>query len=80
MYTVEFDPDASLITTIDEKDMYFDVEMVIAEDGSVLLQQFPDDGDDPQYIFMSYQQLLDLTYSLRSPEGSYYLESPLKRS
>ena len=78
MYTVEFEPDASIITTIDEKDMYFDVEMILADEGSVLLQQFPDDGDDPQHIFMSFQQFLDLAYSLKSPEGAYYLAAPNK--
>jgi hypothetical protein len=75
MFTVEFEPDASLVTTIDEQDMFFEVEMVISDDGSVLLTQFPDNGDNPQYIYMSYQQLLDITWSLRLTEGAYYLES-----
>jgi len=75
MFTVEFEPGASLVTTIDERDMFFEVEMVISDCGSVLLTQFPDNGDNPQYIYMSYQQLLDITCSLNSTEGAYYLES-----
>ena len=72
MFTVEFDHDATVVTTIDERDMYFDVQMTLAGDNSVLLRQFYDDVDHPQEVYMSYQQLLDLLYSMDSTAGAYY--------
>ena len=72
MYTVEFEHDATVVTTIDEQDLYFDVQMTLAEDNSVLLRQFYDDVDHPQEVYMSYQQLLDLLYSMDSKAGAYY--------
>lgn len=74
MYTVEFEPDASVITSMDERDKYEDVEMVIAEDGTVFMRQFEDQLDSHQLIVMSYQQLLDLVTSLQQTEGLFKIE------
>ena len=38
MYTVEFQRDASIITTLDDSDKFEDVEMVLADDGTVYLR------------------------------------------
>lgn len=72
VFTVELDYDATVVTTIDERDMYFDVQMTLGSDTSVLLRQFHDDDDYPQEVYMSYQQLLDLLYSMDSTAGAYY--------
>lgn len=40
MYTVEFESDASVVTTLDDNSKFEDVELVIAEDGTVYLRQF----------------------------------------
>lgn len=74
MFTVEMEHDASVITSIDEGDRYEDIEMVVADDGTVFLRQFEDSLDSFQLIVISYQQLLDLVKSLHQPEGAYYLE------
>lgn len=74
MFTVEFEPDASIITSIDETDTYHDVEMIIGDDASVYIRQFVDELDEYSVVFISYQQLLDLMASLRQTEGAYYLK------
>jgi hypothetical protein len=35
MYTVEFEPDASIIKSLDESDTCQDIEVIIADDGIV---------------------------------------------
>ena len=37
MYTVEFEPDASVIKSLDESDTCEDIEVIIADDGIVFL-------------------------------------------
>jgi hypothetical protein len=73
MFTVEFEPDASVIVSIDETDNYHDIEMIIGDDGTVILRQFIEEMEEHQVIYISYQQLLDLLTSLRQTEGAYYL-------
>ena len=75
MFTVEFDYDTTVVTTIDEDDLYYDVQMIMASDNSVLLRQFYDDDNDPQDVYMSYQQLLDLMCSMSSTAGAYYAKA-----
>lgn len=74
MYSVEFEHDASIITSMDEADKYEDVEMVIANDGTVFLRQFEDSLDNHQLIVISYQQLMDLVTSLHQTEGMFQIE------
>ena len=75
MFTVEFEPDSSIITSIDETDTYHDVEMIIGDDGGVFIRQFTDEMEEYQLIYISYQQLLDLMSSLKQTEGAYYLKT-----
>ena len=74
MYTVEFESDAAVITSLDQKDKYEDVELVVAEDNTVYIRQFDEQLNQYQMIYMSYQQLLDLFSALRSPEGAFYAQ------
>jgi hypothetical protein len=78
MFTVEFERDASIITTLDDSDKFEDVEMVLADDGTVYLRQFDDNLDEFQMLYMSYQQFLDLIAAHQSPEGAYRLELNIK--
>jgi len=74
MYTVEFEADASIITSMDERDRFEDVEVVLGEDGTVFIRQYEEMMDSHQLIVMSYQQLLDVVASLDSAEGMFKLE------
>jgi hypothetical protein len=80
MYTVEFESDASVITSMDESDKYEDVEMILADDGTVFIRQFEEGMDEYQLIAMSYQQLLDIITSLQQTEGMFKIELLHKRS
>ena len=72
MFTVEFEKDASVITSLDETNRFEDVEMVISEDDTVYIRQFENSLNEHQIIYISYQQLLDLVASLNSTEGAFY--------
>jgi len=72
MFTVEFEKDSTIITTLDQKDKYQDVEVILADDGSVYLRQYEESLNEYQVIYMSYQQLLDIFASMQQTEGAYY--------
>ena len=74
MFTVEFESDASVITSLDETERCEDVQMIIADDGIVFLRQYEDAMDEHQLITITYQQLLDFFVSLQSSEGAYYVK------
>jgi hypothetical protein len=73
MFTVEFEPDAAIITTLDESDMFNDVQMIIGDDNTVYIRQFDDQLEQHQMLYMSYQQLQDLFYSLQQTSGMFYV-------
>ena len=75
MFTVEFEPDAAVITTLDETDMFNDVQMIIGNDGTVYIRQFNEDLNSHEMLYMSYQQLLDLFAAMNKTQGAYYVES-----
>jgi|TARA_R100000951_G_C2587543_1_gene163903 hypothetical protein len=74
MYTVEFESDAAIITTLDQQDLYEDVEVILGDGGDVYIRQYEPDMDAYQLILMSAQQWLDLMAAYKSSEGSYYVE------
>ena len=74
MFTVEFEHDASIVTTLDQQDAFEDVEMVLADDGTVYIRQFDEQLEEYQMIYMSAQQWLDLITAYQSPEGAYVLQ------
>ena len=74
MYTVEFESDAAIITTLDQHDMYEDVEVILGDGGDVYIRQYEPAVGDYQLILMSAQQWIDLMAAYKSSEGSYYVE------
>jgi hypothetical protein len=74
MYTVELEYDYALVRTLDEKDRYEDVEVVIGDDGEVFILQYDETRHKNSVITMSLQQLLDLYAAMDSPEGLFGLE------
>ena len=73
MYTVEFESDASIITTLDQHDMHEDVEVVIADDGVVYMRQYDEQFDRHDILYMSHQQFMDIISAYNSAEGAYYV-------
>lgn len=74
MYTVEFESDASVIISLDEKDKFDDVELVICDNNTVFIRQFEQEMNQYQLITISYQQLLDLFTALNSSEGLHQIK------
>ena len=73
MYTVEFESDAAVITTLDQYNMYEDVEVILGDDGDVFIRQFEPDMNAHQVVTMSHQQLLDIIAAYNSKEGAFYI-------
>tara|TARA_Y100000385_G_scaffold240649_1_gene256612 strand:- start:156 stop:389 length:234 start_codon:yes stop_codon:yes gene_type:complete len=73
MYTVEFESDAVVITTLDQDNMYEDVEVILGDDGDVFIRQFEPDMNTHQVVTMSHQQLLDIIAAYNSKEGAFYI-------
>jgi hypothetical protein len=74
VFTIEFEPDAAVITSLDEHDQFEDVEVVIGEDGTVYMRQFNEELNEYQLLYMSFQQYLDIAYALNKTQGMYYVE------
>tara|TARA_R100001377_G_scaffold22923_2_gene12335 strand:+ start:12190 stop:12426 length:237 start_codon:yes stop_codon:yes gene_type:complete len=71
MFTVEFGSDHTQIVALDEGAVHEDVEMYLEEDGTVFIRQWCDDLKEFSLLIISYQQLVDLFASMKSPEGMH---------
>jgi hypothetical protein len=71
MFTVEFESDATVITTLDQAGELNDVEVILDED-SIFFRQWSDDMGSYDLVEMSEQQLRDIIAALSKPEGAYY--------
>lgn len=74
MFTVEFESDAAIITTLDENGQFDDVETVLGDDQIVYMRQYSEELEEHQLLYMSYQQFLDIVAALNQTEGMYYVE------
>ena len=74
MFTVEFEKDYSVVTSMDEQNNFYDIEMYLENNGVVFLRQYVEEIDTHQVIEISYKQLLDLWSSMRQTEGLFKLE------
>lgn len=71
MFTVEFEHDSIILTTLDETDSFEDVEVIMGDDMTVYMRQWNDGTEQHEMIYMSYQQLLDLFAAMSRTEGMY---------
>tara|TARA_R110000796_G_scaffold125924_2_gene240537 strand:+ start:543 stop:779 length:237 start_codon:yes stop_codon:yes gene_type:complete len=74
MFTVEFESDASIVKTLDQKGKHEDVEVIFGDEGMVYIRQYDPEEDDHQLIIMSGQQWIDIMAAYKSSAGSYYVE------
>jgi hypothetical protein len=74
MFTVEFESDASVITSLDESGQMQDIELIIGDDDVVFMRQWDEDLGKYEMLVMTYQQLLDITASLQTTEGLHQIE------
>jgi hypothetical protein len=71
MFTVEHESDATVIVSLDQKNKFQDVEVIVGA-GSVYIRQFDEDMDQYEMIYCSFQQLVDIMAALNSEEGMYF--------
>ena len=74
MYTVEFYHDTTTVVSMDDSGQFSDIEMTLADNGSVFLAQYDDDAGISDIIMISHQQLMDVVASMDSTEGLFRLE------
>ena len=74
MYTVEFNHSNTTIISMDDNAEFNDIEMTLADNGSVFLAQYDDDAGSSDMIMISHQQLMDVVASMDSTEGLFRLE------
>ena len=70
MFTVEHHFDSTEIVSIDERDEYSDVEVLLCDEDIFIVQHHLD-IDVKEIIYMSYQQLTDIVAAINLPEGAY---------
>ena len=71
MFTVEHEGDFSVITTLDQKNEFEDIEVIIDE-LEIVLRQFDSKKGHYELISMSMQQLTDIITALGKTPGAYY--------
>ena len=71
MYTVEFEPDAAVITVLCDNDEQEDVQVIIGDDKTVFIRQFQEYKNEHDIITITYKQLIDMLSAINSPEGAY---------
>jgi hypothetical protein len=72
MYTVEFEKDAAVITVLAEDDSQEDIEVIVGgDDDTVWIRQYQEYKNEYDILCMTWQQLLDITAALNSPEGMF---------
>lgn len=71
MFTIESTFEDVVVTTLDNTGEYEDVEMIVTEDGTIIIRQFEEDNSQYEVIEMSMEQLTDLMVALNKPEGCY---------
>jgi len=74
MYTVEFNHSTTTIISMDDNAEFNDIEITLADNGSVFLAQYDDEAGSSDMIMISHQQLMDVVASMDSTEGLFKLE------
>ena len=63
MFTVEFEPDASIIRSLDETGKHEDVEVIIGDDAVVYIRQWDTDFEAAQLMILTQPQTRTITES-----------------
>lgn len=74
MYTVEFEADATIVTTMDVTGQFTDVEVILGDDNNVYIRQFDEESGMYEMVIMEYTQFIQIFAAMKSPEGVYKLE------
>ncbi|WMM95224.1 hypothetical protein CRP227_gp23 [Roseobacter phage CRP-227] len=74
MYTVEFEDDATIITSLDEQGDLEDLQ-VIQDERFVFLRQYDEFTDEFMVLMITPQQFKDIIAAQQCSEGAYYVRT-----
>jgi hypothetical protein len=74
MLTIEMEHDCTVLTSLDERGSFEDVEVIISDDSVVYISQLTADTSKAQVLELSFQQLRDILAGMELPEGAYYIK------
>jgi hypothetical protein len=74
MLTIEMEHDCTILTSLDERGSFEDVEVIISDDSIVYISQLTADTSKAQVLELSFQQLRDILAGMELPEGAYYIK------
>lgn len=74
MLTIEMEHDCTILTSLDERGSFEDVEIIITDDSVVYISQLTADTSKAQVLELSFQQLRDILAGMELPEGAYYIK------
>ena len=74
MLTIEMEHDCTILTSLDERGSFEDVEVIISDDSVVYISQLTADTSKAQVLELSFQQLRDILAGMELPEGAYYIK------
>ena len=71
MFTIETEFDYTVITSLDERGNFEDVEVILDEEVVYLAQAMPE-SNKTQVLEITYQQFKDILVAIDLPDGAYY--------
>lgn len=71
MFTIETEFDYTVITSLDERGSFEDIEVVLDEEVVYLAQAMPE-SNKRQILEITYQQFKDILIAIDLPDGAYY--------
>lgn len=75
MFTIEYQPDRIIVTSLDDTGQQPDVRMILTEKGTIVIHQVWPETDDLEeeemIVVITHNQLMDLVTSLNREEGIY---------
>lgn len=74
MFTVEFEEDATIITSLDEQGDLEDLQ-VIQDERFVFLRQYDEFTDEFLVLMISPEQFQDIISAQKCSEGAYYVRT-----
>jgi len=72
--TIEMEHDCTVLTSLDERANFEDIEVLITDDDIVYISQLTADTSKAQVLELSFQQLRDILAGMELPEGAYYIK------
>ena len=80
MLTIEIEHDCTMLTSLDERANFEDIEVLITDDDIVYISQLTAGTSKAQVLELSFQQLRDILAGMELPESAYYIKGQEART